>query len=64
MAGKFFHTAHPHTLTDIRLTLLTQIVIFCEKIVRAARAAYHLIEKRGGGTISRKFAIFKGEIGV
>ena len=25
MAGKFFHTAHPHTLTDIRLTLLTQI---------------------------------------
>ena len=32
MAGKFFHTAHPHTLTDIRLTLLTQIDIFWEKI--------------------------------
>ena len=32
MAGNFFHTAHPHTLTDIRLTLLTQIVIFWEKI--------------------------------
>ena len=31
MAGKFFHTAHPHTLTDIRLTLLTQIVIFWGK---------------------------------
>ena len=31
MAGKFFHTAHPHTLADIRLTLLTQIVIFWEK---------------------------------
>ena len=26
-----FHPAHPHTLTDIRLTLLTQIVIFWEK---------------------------------
>ena len=25
-----FHTAHPHTLTDIRLTLLTQIDIFCK----------------------------------
>ena len=32
MAGKLFHTAHPHKLTDIRLTLLTQIVIFWEKI--------------------------------
>ena len=32
MAGKLFHTAHPHTLTDIRLTLLTQIVIFWEKL--------------------------------
>ena len=32
MAGKFFHTTHPHTLTDIRLTLLTQIDIFWEKI--------------------------------
>ena len=31
MAGNFFHTAHPHTLTDIRLTLLTQIDIFWEK---------------------------------
>ena len=31
MAGTFFHTAHPHTLTDMRLTLLTQIVIFWEK---------------------------------
>ena len=34
MAGKFFHTAHPHTLTDIRLTLLTQIDIFWEKTGR------------------------------
>ncbi len=33
MAGKFFHKAHPHTLTDIRLTLLTQIDIFWEKRV-------------------------------
>ena len=31
MAGNFFHTAHPHTRTDMRLTLLTQIVIFWEK---------------------------------
>ena len=30
MAGKFFQTANPHTLTDIRLTLLTQIDIFWE----------------------------------
>ena len=31
MAGKFFQTANPHTLTDKRLTLLTQIIIFWEK---------------------------------
>ena len=37
MAGTFFHTAHPHTLTDMRLTLLTQIVIFWEKIVSTCR---------------------------
>ena len=34
MAGKFFDTAHPHTLTDIRLTLLTQIDIFWEKPIQ------------------------------
>ena len=31
MAGNFFHTAHPHTRTDMRLTLLTQTDIFWEK---------------------------------
>ena len=35
MAGKFFHTAHPHTLTDIRLALLTQIVIFWENVLHS-----------------------------
>ena len=29
--GNFFHTAHPHTRSHIRLTLLTQIDIFWEK---------------------------------
>ena len=33
MAGNFFRTAHPHTLTDIRLTLLTQTDIFWEKLI-------------------------------
>ena len=35
MAGNFFHTAHPHTLTDMRLILLTQTDIFWEKMFRA-----------------------------
>ena len=34
MAGNFFHPTHPRTHMHIRLTLLTQIVIFWEKINR------------------------------
>ena len=36
MAGNFFHTAHPHRLTDMRLTLLIQTDIFWEKIEASA----------------------------
>ena len=50
MAGKFFHTVPPQTLTDIRLTLLTQIDIFWEKrtFLKKDRAAKAQIVFRAG----------------
>ena len=34
IAGNFFHPTHPRTHKNIRLTLLSQILIFWEKTIR------------------------------
>ena len=61
MAGKFFHsTAHPHTLTDIRLTLLTQIVIFWgKKIAKNAKIhQVHHFSKSSSGSSAIHYCDF------
>ena len=50
MAGNFFHPTHPRTHKNIRLTLLSQILIFWEKNDTEDRKSKSINRQHGGVT--------------